>query len=107
MIMFIKHFIDVLIFFALWFFSGIAAGIYTTNSPEACQHSAEISRANIIVVEDEQQLKKIMQIRANLPLVKAIIQFSGTPSDSSILSVCDNITLIKFILYMIFSGSKL
>lgn len=68
------------------FAGGIAAGIYTTNSPEACQHSAEISRANIIVVEDEQQLKKIMQIRANLPLVKAIIQFSGTPSDSSILS---------------------
>jgi len=77
-------------FFLIIIFRGIAAGIYTTNSPEACQHSAEISRANIIVVEDEQQLKKIMQIRANLPLVKAIIQFSGTPSDSSILSVCYN-----------------
>ncbi|KAH1023126.1 hypothetical protein HUJ04_012395 [Dendroctonus ponderosae] len=68
------------------FAGGIAAGIYTTNSPEACQYSAEVSRANIIVVEDEQQLKKIMKIRANLPNVKAIIQYSGEPTDDSILS---------------------
>lgn len=72
------------------FVRGIAAGIYTTNSPEACQYSAEVSKANIIVVEDEHQLKKIMKIRANLPNVKAIIQYSGEPVDESILSVCKN-----------------
>lgn len=68
-------------------FRGIAVGIYTTNSPEACQYSAEVSRANIIVVEDEQQLEKIISIRANLPKLKAIVQYSGEPKHSDILSV--------------------
>ncbi|XP_066152840.1 very long-chain-fatty-acid--CoA ligase bubblegum isoform X1 [Euwallacea fornicatus] len=68
------------------FAGGIAAGIYTTNSPSACQHSAEVSKANIIVVEDEQQLQKILQIRANLPQLKAVIQYSGTPSESDVIS---------------------
>ncbi|XP_055353740.1 long-chain-fatty-acid--CoA ligase ACSBG2-like isoform X2 [Paramacrobiotus metropolitanus] len=58
---------------------GIAVGIYTTNSPEACLFNAVDSRANIIVVEDDKQLQKILQIRDQLPLLKAIIQYIGTP----------------------------
>ncbi|KAL1492729.1 hypothetical protein ABEB36_010941 [Hypothenemus hampei] len=68
------------------FAGGIAAGIYTTNSPEACQHSAEMSRANIIVVEDEQQLKKITKIRSNLPHLRAVIQYTGEPKEENVLS---------------------
>ncbi|XP_050314839.1 very long-chain-fatty-acid--CoA ligase bubblegum isoform X2 [Anthonomus grandis grandis] len=68
------------------FAGGIAVGIYTTNSPEACQYSAEISRANIIVVEDEQQLEKIQQIRANLPLLKAVVQYSGELKQNDVIS---------------------
>lgn len=49
-------------FFA--FFSGFAVGIYTTNSPEACQYVAENCRANIIVVENHKQLQKILQVRS-------------------------------------------
>lgn len=37
-------------------------GIYTTNSPEACQYVAENCRANIIVVENHKQLQKILQV---------------------------------------------
>lgn len=68
-------------------FSGFAAGIYTTNSPEACQHCANCSRANIIVVEDEKQLEKILAVRDNLPDLKAIVQYSGQPSAPGVYSV--------------------
>ncbi|CAB0035929.1 unnamed protein product [Trichogramma brassicae] len=65
---------------------GFAAGIYTTNSPEACQYCAESSRANIIVVEDDKQLQKILQIRSQLPKLKAIVQFEGVPQHKDVLS---------------------
>ncbi|XP_058801223.1 very long-chain-fatty-acid--CoA ligase bubblegum-like [Phymastichus coffea] len=65
---------------------GFAAGIYTTNSPEACQYCAESSRANIIVVEDAKQLEKILEIRKNLPHLKAIVQYEGAPNRKDVLS---------------------
>lgn len=37
-------------------------GIYATNSPEACHYVASDSRANIIVVENQKQLDKILQV---------------------------------------------
>ncbi|KAK6171659.1 hypothetical protein SNE40_018101 [Patella caerulea] len=57
--------------------SGFAVGIYTTNSPEACQYVASDSTANVIVVENTVQLKKILKIRDNLPNLKALIQYTG------------------------------
>ncbi|XP_058801274.1 very long-chain-fatty-acid--CoA ligase bubblegum-like isoform X2 [Phymastichus coffea] len=65
---------------------GFAAGIYTTNSPEACQYCAESSRANIVVVEDDKQLQKILAIKKNLPKLKAIIQYDGIPNTKDVLS---------------------
>ncbi|XP_011874843.1 PREDICTED: very long-chain-fatty-acid--CoA ligase bubblegum isoform X2 [Vollenhovia emeryi] len=65
---------------------GFATGIYTTNSPEACQYAAEHSRANIIVVEDDKQLQKILQIKHNLTHLKAIVQYDGTPNEKDVLS---------------------
>ncbi|XP_059191923.1 long-chain-fatty-acid--CoA ligase ACSBG1 [Centropristis striata] len=72
---------------AEWFFSavgaimagGIMTGIYATNSPEACQYVASDSKANIIVVENQKQLEKILQISDRLPHLKAIVQYSGQP----------------------------
>uniref|UniRef100_A0A673A7S6 Long-chain-fatty-acid--CoA ligase ACSBG2 n=1 Tax=Sphaeramia orbicularis TaxID=375764 RepID=A0A673A7S6_9TELE len=54
---------------------GFAVGIYTTNSPEACQYVAENCKANIIVVENHKQLQKILQVEDKLPHLKAIIQY--------------------------------
>ncbi|XP_015430862.1 PREDICTED: very long-chain-fatty-acid--CoA ligase bubblegum isoform X1 [Dufourea novaeangliae] len=65
---------------------GLAAGIYTTNTPEACQYCAESSRANIIVVEDKKQLEKILQIRKNLSHLKAIIMYDGESEEKDVLS---------------------
>uniref|UniRef100_A0A8C8EVD0 long-chain-fatty-acid--CoA ligase n=1 Tax=Oncorhynchus tshawytscha TaxID=74940 RepID=A0A8C8EVD0_ONCTS len=54
---------------------GFAAGIYTTNSPEACQYVADNCEANVLVVENHKQLLKILQIKDKLPHLKAIVQY--------------------------------
>ncbi|XP_002731707.2 long-chain-fatty-acid--CoA ligase ACSBG2-like [Saccoglossus kowalevskii] len=59
------------------FAGGLAVGIYTTNSPEACHYVADNSDANIIVVENTAQLKKILKVWDRLPHLKAIVQYSG------------------------------
>merc|ERR1719323_30868 len=77
-----------------WFFSDLAAifcnaisvGIYTTNSPEMCKYMAEHSKANILVVEDANQLKKILEIKEELKDLKAIVQYTGTPEHPGVLS---------------------
>ncbi|XP_037553914.1 long-chain-fatty-acid--CoA ligase ACSBG2 [Nematolebias whitei] len=60
---------------------GLAVGIYTTNSPEACQYVAENCRANVIVVENHKQLQKILQIEDKLPHLKAIVQYKDALKD--------------------------
>lgn len=65
-----------------WFYSqfgaiyagGLAAGIYTTNSAESVLHILKVSRANIVIVDEEKQLQKVLSIRDQLPLLKAIVQ---------------------------------
>ncbi|XP_063053819.1 long-chain-fatty-acid--CoA ligase ACSBG1 [Engraulis encrasicolus] len=72
---------------AEWFISaigailagGIMTGIYATNSPEACHFVASDARADIIVVENQKQLDKILQIKDQLPDLKAIVQYSEPP----------------------------
>ena len=67
-------------------FSGFAAGLYTTNTPEACEHCAVNCEAQIFVVEDHKQLEKIIKIKQNLPHLKAIIQYSGKPTVDGVIS---------------------
>ncbi|KAG7276698.1 hypothetical protein CRUP_006877 [Coryphaenoides rupestris] len=54
---------------------GLAAGIYTTNSAEACQYVAVNCAANVLVVENHKQLVKILQVKDQLPHLKAIVQY--------------------------------
>jgi len=62
---------------------GLAAGIYTTNGPEACAYIIGHSKSAVVVVENEAQLKKILQVKEKLPSVQAIVQWSGVvPTDS-------------------------
>lgn len=62
-------------------------GIYATNSAEACLYNLESSSANIVVVENDAQLQKILKIKDKVSTLKAIIQYSGTPKDPSVYSV--------------------
>jgi len=68
------------------FAGGLSCGIYTTNSPQACKYIAEDSRVNIMVVEDEKQLDKVLAIRSELPHLKAIVQYLGVPKKEGVLS---------------------
>lgn len=57
-----------------YLFSGIIAGVYTTNSVDSCLHILESSNANIVVVDDAKQMEKIHEIKHKLPRLKAVIQ---------------------------------
>ncbi|XP_056889522.1 long-chain-fatty-acid--CoA ligase ACSBG2-like isoform X6 [Takifugu flavidus] len=57
---------------------GLATGIYTTNSPEACQYVAANCEANVLVVENQAQLDKILKVKDQLPHLKAIVQYKGS-----------------------------
>lgn len=83
----IYTYIYVIIFLVIFLFSGFATGIYSTNSPEACEYCIKHSLANIVVVDDEKQLAKILQIKSNLSDLKAIIQYEGVPIEKDVLSV--------------------
>ncbi|XP_069482845.1 long-chain-fatty-acid--CoA ligase ACSBG2-like isoform X2 [Ambystoma mexicanum] len=54
---------------------GFPVGIYNTSSSDACLYVAKNSASNILVVEDHQQLEKILQIEEQLPHLKAIVQY--------------------------------
>ena len=58
-------------------YRGFAVGIYATNNPEACKYVALSSHCNVIVVENNQQLKKILQVWSDLPDLKAVVQYTG------------------------------
>lgn len=60
---------------------GIACGIYTTNSAEACEYILQDSSSQIVVVENQAQLDKILKCR-NTCNIKAIIQYKGEVKDN-------------------------
>jgi len=77
-----------------WFFAdlgaiavgGVAAGIYTTNSPDACHYVAEHSDCAVVVVENKHQLDKFIEIQDRLPKLKAIVVYnedSCVPEDGA------------------------
>eukprot|EP00762_Andalucia_godoyi_P007828 ANDGO_01758.mRNA.1 Very long-chain-fatty-acid--CoA ligase bubblegum len=56
------------------FAGAIAAGIYTTNNPEACAYVAEHSDSSVVLVENESQLKKFSSFGSDrLTKVKAYV----------------------------------
>ena len=68
-------------------FAALSAGatvvpIYQTNSPEECQYVLENSDAKVVVVEDEEQLEKIREVRDQLPLLEHVIRMTGTSEDA-------------------------
>ena len=66
-----------------WFFAnfgaiaagGIASGIYTTNSPDACFYVSDHSKAKVVVVEGKKQLDKYLEIAKDLKELKALVVY--------------------------------
>ena len=68
-------------------FAALSAGatvvpIYQTNSPEECQYVLENSDAVAVVVEDDEQLEKIRQVRDRCPALQHVIRMTGTSRDA-------------------------
>uniref|UniRef100_A0A8C9PQA6 long-chain-fatty-acid--CoA ligase n=1 Tax=Spermophilus dauricus TaxID=99837 RepID=A0A8C9PQA6_SPEDA len=55
---------------------GLCVGIYATSSADACQYVISHAKVNVLLVENDQQLQKILSIpRSKLATLKAIIQY--------------------------------
>lgn len=75
-----------------WFISDLAGvfagavpgGIYTTSSPDQCRYIASHSDANIVVVENADQLTKFKKIKDRLPELKAIVLMNGSDPDDMV-----------------------
>lgn len=68
--------------FATIFAGGLSTGIYSTNSPDACCYVAQNAKCDVIIVENDAQLQKILKVRAELPNLKAIVQYHGQPKQA-------------------------
>jgi long-chain acyl-CoA synthetase len=55
--------------------------IYQTNSPEECAYVLENSDAKVVVVEDEEQLAKIREVRAGLSQLQQVVMMIGDADD--------------------------
>ena len=77
-----------------FFCSGLSAGIYTTNGPEACWYVLNDCKANIVIVENEKQLNKILQVMIKLInkifhlRLMIVVTFVGARSPSSLEGNC-------------------
>src|ERR1700759_2578109 len=56
--------------------------IYQTNSPEECAYVLENSDAKICVVENEEQMEKVRQVRAGLPQLEQGVMMVGDAADA-------------------------
>ena len=52
---------------------GVTNGVYTTDAPTQVQHICADSATRFLVVEDEEQLDKYLEVRAALPKVEKVI----------------------------------
>jgi long-chain acyl-CoA synthetase len=59
----------------------VPAGIYTTNSPAECKYIIEHSESPVVLLENEEQWKKIEQIRGDIPTLKHVVMMKGTEID--------------------------
>ena len=54
---------------------GVANGIYPTDAAAQVHYLSEDSRTTVLFVEDDEQLDKALEVRAQLPLLKKIVVF--------------------------------
>ncbi|HEX3241705.1 MAG TPA: long-chain fatty acid--CoA ligase [Solirubrobacterales bacterium] len=68
--------------FAALSIGAVVVPIYQTNSPEECQYVLENSDAKVVVVEDDEQLEKVRQVRGQLPMLEQVIRMTGSSEDA-------------------------
>lgn len=66
--------------------SCISAGIYATNTPEACAYITNHSKAGVLVAEDNKQLEKYTKVDCP-PSLKAIVLWNEKPSEENMKKI--------------------
>ncbi len=74
---------------------GIGVGVYHSNPPEQVRYIVDHSEARILVVENEDQWKKIEEIRAEIPRVEKFVIMDplSDMSDPSMMSFAEVVEL--------------
>ncbi len=68
----------------------VTVGIYPTNLPPDCAYIINHCDAEVIFVENQDQLNKILQVRQDAPRLRQIIIFDGaSAADGSVLSFAE------------------
>jgi long-chain acyl-CoA synthetase len=62
--------------------SATVVPIYQTNSPEECRYVLENSDAKAVVVEDDEQMEKIRQVRDSAPKLEHVVRMTGSSDDA-------------------------
>jgi long-chain acyl-CoA synthetase len=70
-----------------WDFAALSIGatvvpIYQTNSPDECGYVLENSDAKVVVVENEEQLAKVREVRSRLPALEHVVLMVGEAEDA-------------------------
>ena len=68
---------------------GVPVGIYTTSTAEQCSYVAGHSDSNVVVVENDEQLAKFLEVRGELEQLKAIVMMHGEHDDENVHSWAD------------------
>ncbi|HEX2393474.1 MAG TPA: AMP-dependent synthetase/ligase [Solirubrobacterales bacterium] len=68
--------------FAALSIGAVVVPIYQTNSPEECRYVIENSDAKVVVVEDDEQLRKIREVRDALPNLEHVVLMTGAADDA-------------------------
>jgi long-chain acyl-CoA synthetase len=64
----------------------VTVGIYQSNLPKDCRYIIDHSDAVLVFAENNQQLDKLMEIRADIPDVRKVVLFSGdVPEDDWVM----------------------
>jgi long-chain acyl-CoA synthetase len=68
----------------------IVVPVYQTNSPEECAYVLDHCGATAIFCENEEQLAKLREIRAELPALRHVVAFEGKAEDALTMeALCD------------------
>lgn len=76
-------------YMAAIFANGIACGMYKSFTAETCENLISRLNANIVVVDDDEQLSKILDIRHKLPSLHAIVHYKGSTKETGVYSWSD------------------
>lgn len=90
---------------AIMSIGAVTVGIYQSNLPQDCRYIIDHSDAVVVFAQDNQQLDKLFEIRAQIPDVRKVILFSGeAPEDDWVMSYEDFLALGETVSDQSFDG---